>query len=79
MALQFVYTARKWCPAFSKSYFSSGVLCSQRSETTNRSLKTRLHATADLCDFYNIFSDVVSKWRSKENGEDHRCSKGKVQ
>ncbi|KAJ8435945.1 hypothetical protein Cgig2_023321 [Carnegiea gigantea] len=72
-----LYSLReKWCPAFSKSYFSGGVLSSQWSETTNRSLKRRLHATADLCDFYNIFCDVVSEWRSKENGEDHRCSKG---
>ncbi|KAJ8435688.1 hypothetical protein Cgig2_027278 [Carnegiea gigantea] len=52
------------------------VLSSQRSETTNRSLKRRLRATADLCDFYNIFCDVVSEWRSKENGEDHKFSKG---
>ena len=42
-------------------------------------MKRRLQATADLCDFYNIFCDVVSKWRSKENGEDHRCSKGNVE
>jgi len=68
----------KWCPAFSKQYFSGGVLSSQRSETTNRSLKMRLQATSDLCDFYNIFCDVVPEWRSKENKEDHRCSKGNV-
>ena len=36
-------------------------------------------ATADLCDFYNIFCDVISEWRSKENGEDHRSSKGNVE
>ncbi|KAJ8419803.1 hypothetical protein Cgig2_032135 [Carnegiea gigantea] len=46
------------------------------SEITNRSLKRRLRPTANFCDFYNIFCDVVSEWRSKENGEDHRCSKG---
>jgi len=75
-----LYSLReKWCPAFSKDYFSGGVLSSQRSETTNRSLKRRLRATADLCDFYNIFCDVVSEWRSKENGEDHRCSKGSTE
>ncbi|KAJ8447883.1 hypothetical protein Cgig2_012018 [Carnegiea gigantea] len=69
----------KWCPAFSKQYFSGGVLSSQRSETMNRSLKRRLRATADLCNFYNIFCDVVSEWRSKENGEDYRCSKGNIE
>ena len=56
---------------FSKAYFFSGILSAQRSETTNRSLKKMLCATADLCNFYNIFCDVVSEWRSKENGEDH--------
>lgn len=75
-----LYTlCEKWCPAFSKQFFSGGVLSSQRSETTNRCLKRRLRATADLCDFYNIFCDVVSEWRSKENGEDNRCSKGNVE
>ena len=75
-----LYSLReKWCPVFSKEFFSGGVLSSQRSETTNRSLKKRLRATADLCDFYNIFCDVVSEWRSKENGEDYRCSKGDIE
>ncbi|KAJ8450757.1 hypothetical protein Cgig2_021229 [Carnegiea gigantea] len=69
----------KWCPAFSKQFFSGSVLSSQRSETTNKSSKRRLWVTADLCDFYNIFYDVVSEWRSKDNGEDHRCSKGNVE
>ncbi|KAJ8436534.1 LOW QUALITY PROTEIN: hypothetical protein Cgig2_026649 [Carnegiea gigantea] len=67
----------KWYPTFSKYYFTSGVLSSQRSETMNRSLQRRLRTITDLCDFYNIFCDVVSK--SKENGEDHRCSKGNVE
>jgi len=69
----------KWCPTFSKHYFSGGVLSLQRRETTNRSLKRRLQATTNLCNFYNIFCDVVSEWRSKENGEDYRCSKGNVE
>ena len=55
------------------------MLSSQRSETTNRCLKRKLCATADLYDFYNVFCNVVSEWRSKENGEDHRCSKGKTE
>ena len=29
--------------------------------------------------FIIFFCDVVSRWRSKENGEDYRCSKGKVE
>ena len=65
----------KWCLILSKVYFSGGVLSLQKSETTNRFLKTKLHATAYLCNSDNIFCGVVSKWRSKENDEDHRCSK----
>ena len=42
-----------------KGLFSGCVLSSQRSETTNRSLKRRLRATADLCDFYNVFCDYI--------------------
>ncbi|XP_031099789.1 protein FAR1-RELATED SEQUENCE 5-like [Ipomoea triloba] len=66
----------KWCPAFSKDYFSGGILSSQRSETTNHSVSRRLSKTSGLCDFYNSFVNVVSEWRSKENGEDVRCSQG---
>ena len=33
----------------------------------------------NLCNFYNVFCDVVSEWMSKENGKDHRYSKGKVE
>ncbi|KAL2942107.1 Protein FAR1-RELATED SEQUENCE 5, partial [Bienertia sinuspersici] len=66
----------KWCPAFSKDYFSGGVLSSQRSESTNHSLSHRLKATHGLCDFYNVFVDVVSEWRSRENGEDFNCLRG---
>ncbi|XP_019150184.1 PREDICTED: protein FAR1-RELATED SEQUENCE 5-like [Ipomoea nil] len=50
----------KWCPAFNKDYFSGGILSSQRSETTNHSISRRLSKT--------------SEWRSRENGEDVRCS-----
>ena len=56
----------KWCPAFSKEYFSGGVLSSQRSESTNHSISHRLKATHGLSDFYNIFLDVISDWRSRE-------------
>ncbi|XP_031111858.1 protein FAR1-RELATED SEQUENCE 5-like [Ipomoea triloba] len=66
----------KWCPAFNKDYFSGGILSSQRSETTNHSISRRLSKTAGLCDFYSSFVGVVSEWRSRENGEDVRCSQG---
>ncbi|XP_019192724.1 PREDICTED: protein FAR1-RELATED SEQUENCE 12-like [Ipomoea nil] len=66
----------KWCPAFSKEYFSGGILSSQRSESMNHSISRRLSKTAGLCDFYNSFVSVVSEWRSRENGENVCCSQG---
>ncbi|XP_019184503.1 PREDICTED: protein FAR1-RELATED SEQUENCE 5-like [Ipomoea nil] len=66
----------KWFPAFNKDYFSGGILSSQRSETTNHSISRRLSKTSGLCDFYNSFVGVISEWRSRENGEDVRCSQG---
>ncbi|XP_019184798.1 PREDICTED: protein FAR1-RELATED SEQUENCE 5-like [Ipomoea nil] len=66
----------KWCPAFNKDYFLGGILSSQRSETTNHSISRRLSKTSGLCDFYNSFVGVISEWRSRENGEDVRCSQG---
>ncbi|KAJ8437510.1 hypothetical protein Cgig2_027585 [Carnegiea gigantea] len=75
-----LYSLReKWRTAFSKKNFSRGVLSSQRSESTNNSIKRRLHATVNLCDFYNIICGVVLEWREKENGENHKCSKGNVE
>ena len=29
--------------------------------------------------FITFFCEVVSEWKSKENGEDHRCSNSKVE
>ncbi|XP_019189716.1 PREDICTED: protein FAR-RED IMPAIRED RESPONSE 1-like [Ipomoea nil] len=75
--LEKLYDCReKWCPAFNKDYFSGGILSSQRSETTNHSISRRLSKTVGLCDFYSSFVSVISEWRSKENGEDFRCSQG---
>ncbi|XP_021718622.1 protein FAR1-RELATED SEQUENCE 5-like [Chenopodium quinoa] len=49
--LQNLYNIREmWCPAYSKDYFSDGVMSSLRSETTNKSVSRRLHATHGLCD-----------------------------
>ncbi|XP_021746642.1 protein FAR1-RELATED SEQUENCE 7-like [Chenopodium quinoa] len=66
----------RWCPAYSKAYFSGGVLSSQRSETTNRSISHRLRKTNGLCDFYKTFLDVVAEWRSKESKQDFRFLRG---
>ncbi|XP_021761824.1 protein FAR1-RELATED SEQUENCE 9-like [Chenopodium quinoa] len=60
-----------WCPAYSKDYFSGGILSSQRSETRNKSVSRRLHFTHGLCDFYKTFIEVVEEWRRKENDHDY--------
>ncbi|XP_056687341.1 protein FAR1-RELATED SEQUENCE 5-like [Spinacia oleracea] len=76
--LKNLYTIREmWCPAYSKNYWSGGVLSSQRCETTNKSVSHRLDKTQGLCDFYHVFLDVISDWRSKENGHDYRNWKGR--
>ncbi|XP_056695552.1 protein FAR1-RELATED SEQUENCE 5-like [Spinacia oleracea] len=46
-----------WCRAYSKDSFFGGALSSQRSESTNNSIKDRLRKTDGLCDFYHLFSD----------------------
>ena len=69
--LKKLYKSREhWCPAFSKDYFSGGILSSQRVESTNRSISWRLNATTGLCEFYENFLDVVAQWRSRKNGRD---------
>ncbi|XP_021714881.1 protein FAR1-RELATED SEQUENCE 5-like [Chenopodium quinoa] len=65
-----------WCPAYSKKHWSGGVLSSQRSETTNKSVSERLNKTQGLCDFYHVFLDVICEWRSKENGNDFNTLRG---
>ncbi|XP_021721188.1 protein FAR1-RELATED SEQUENCE 7-like [Chenopodium quinoa] len=64
------------CPAYSKKYWSGGILSSQRSETTNKSVSQRLNKTQGLCDFYHVFLDVISEWRSKEGGRDYNTLRG---
>ncbi|XP_056692170.1 protein FAR1-RELATED SEQUENCE 9-like [Spinacia oleracea] len=65
-----------WCRAYSKDTFSGGALSSQRSESTNNSIKDRLRKTDGLCDLYHLFLDVISAWRSKENHHDYRVLRG---
>lgn len=69
----------KWCPAFNKDFFSGGILSSQRSEATHHAIFRRLSKTSTLCDFYRIFVEVISEWRSNENMEDFPCNQGHVE
>ncbi|VFQ93994.1 unnamed protein product [Cuscuta campestris] len=75
--LKKLYNIReKWCPAFSKDFFSAGILSSQRSESTNHALSRKVSATATLCDFYHFFCETVSEWRSHERSDNERCWEG---
>ena len=43
---------KKWCPAFSKNYFSAGILSTQRSESINnvfRGMTTRTLSLTQFC------------------------------
>ncbi|XP_021747450.1 protein FAR1-RELATED SEQUENCE 5-like [Chenopodium quinoa] len=42
----------------------------------NKSVSQRLNKTQGLCDFYHVFLDVVSEWRSKEGGRDYNTLRG---
>ncbi|CAH9074203.1 unnamed protein product, partial [Cuscuta epithymum] len=66
----------KWCPAFSKQFFSARILSSQRSESTNNSISRKLNANSCLCDFYHFFSESVSQWRSNQGKDQQRCWDG---
>ncbi|XP_021740854.1 protein FAR1-RELATED SEQUENCE 5-like [Chenopodium quinoa] len=75
--LQNLYNIKEmWCPSYSKDYFSGGVMSSHRSETTNKSVSRRLHATHGLCDFYTTFIEVVDEWRSREGSNDYDSMTG---
>ena len=79
MAKKLYKNREHWCPTFSKDYFSTGILSSQRVESTNRSISWRLQATINLCEFYESFLDVVAEWRSKENGNDYDSWDGRLE
>ncbi|KAL2893564.1 Protein FAR1-RELATED SEQUENCE 9 [Bienertia sinuspersici] len=65
-----------WCPAYNKEKFSGGILSSQRSESTNNSLRKKLHPTHGLCELYKNFIHVIEDWRRRENAEDHTSTIG---
>lgn len=67
----------KWCPAFSKDFFSAGILSSQRSESTNHAIGFRAKKSTSLTEFYKIFSSTIKRWRSKERELEFNCSMSK--
>ncbi|XP_021758560.1 protein FAR-RED IMPAIRED RESPONSE 1-like [Chenopodium quinoa] len=73
---QRVYNLKeKWCPALSKDFFSTGILSSQRSESTNHVVGFRANKSTTLTEFYGIFVRTIKRWRSDEKYNEFTCSK----
>ncbi|KAL2932119.1 Protein FAR1-RELATED SEQUENCE 5 [Bienertia sinuspersici] len=66
----------KWSTAFSKDFFSAGILSSQRSESTNHAIGFNASKTTSLTEFYSIFQATVHRWRREEEMDDFNCTKG---
>ncbi|XP_057248234.1 protein FAR1-RELATED SEQUENCE 5-like [Beta vulgaris subsp. vulgaris] len=66
----------KWCTAFSKDFFSAGILSSQRSESANHAIGFKASKTTSLSDFFSIFQQTVIRWRRQEERDDFDCTKG---
>lgn len=56
----------KWCPALNRDLFSAGIVSTQRVEGTNNAISFKANKTTSLYEFFQIFEQVVSRWRSKE-------------
>ncbi|KAK9725549.1 hypothetical protein RND81_05G152800 [Saponaria officinalis] len=63
----------KWSTAFNKDFFSAGILSSQRSGSTNHAIGFRASKTTSLTDFYGIFEDTLTRWRSEEERNEFNC------
>ncbi|XP_021756200.1 protein FAR1-RELATED SEQUENCE 5-like [Chenopodium quinoa] len=73
---QRVYNLKeKWCPPFSKDFFSAGILSSQRSESTNHAVGFRANKSTTLTKFYRILVRNIKRWRSDEKYNEFTCSK----
>ncbi|KAH6780052.1 hypothetical protein C2S52_011289 [Perilla frutescens var. hirtella] len=65
----------KWCTAYNKSYFFTGILSSQRSESTNSVIGFKASKATNLNEFYTIFKQTVQRWRRKEEVDEFECSR----
>ncbi|KAH6803005.1 hypothetical protein C2S51_034451 [Perilla frutescens var. frutescens] len=63
----------KWCTAHNKDY-SSGILFSQRSESTDNAIGFRANRSTNLNGFYKFFKRTVQRWRSREEYDEFECS-----
>ena len=65
----------KWATALSKDFFSSGILSSQRSESSNRAVGFRDDNRTTLIEFFHIFEDTMIRWRRSKIDDEFHCTK----
>ncbi|XP_074266723.1 protein FAR-RED ELONGATED HYPOCOTYL 3-like [Silene latifolia] len=65
----------KWSTAYSKDFFSAGILSSQRSESTNHAMGFQSNKTTSLTDFFGIYNDIIKRWRSEEEKNEFQCGR----
>ncbi|XP_021763971.1 protein FAR1-RELATED SEQUENCE 5-like [Chenopodium quinoa] len=65
----------KWRLALSRDFFSTGILSSQRSESTNHAIGFKASKATTLTEFYTIFEKTTNRWRSTEKYDEFTCSK----
>ncbi|KAL8515765.1 hypothetical protein ACS0TY_014452 [Phlomoides rotata] len=64
----------KWCTALNKDFFSTGMLSTQRSESTNSAIGVNSKKTTNLTEFYQLFMATLNKWRRNETQDEFKCS-----
>ncbi|KAH6796808.1 hypothetical protein C2S52_021362 [Perilla frutescens var. hirtella] len=68
---------REWAITFSNDKFSTGLLATSRSESTNSALKKVGSSTITLYDFVLNFEKILNSWHTSESYEDAHCQQGK--
>ncbi len=64
----------KWSPALSKSFFSAGILSSQRSESTNNAISFKSNKNTSLTQFFRLFDAMIDRWRTNETHKEFKNS-----
>ncbi|XP_061364286.1 protein FAR1-RELATED SEQUENCE 5-like [Gastrolobium bilobum] len=73
--LKKIYDLRaNWCPAFSKNYFSAGILSTQRSESMNNVFRTVTCKTMSLTQLVLRYEIFLERRRCSELQKDFECN-----
>lgn len=65
----------KWCTGLSKDFFSTSILSSKRSESTNSATGIETKKTTSLTQFDKIFQNTIKRWRKREIKAEFYCSR----